>query len=90
MLDFETAEKLVDPRIREVLFVTAVSNSCVNPFLYGNYMKECCQTGSTGTDTISSEIYRPTSSGTLRPVLIQIRNINNSSSSQRVIGPTQV
>ncbi|CAL8092285.1 unnamed protein product [Orchesella dallaii] len=40
MFDFETAEKLVDPRIKEALFVTAVSNSCLNPIIYGNYMNK--------------------------------------------------
>ncbi|CAL8100508.1 unnamed protein product [Orchesella dallaii] len=39
MFDFETAAN-VDPRIHEALFVTAVSNSCVNPIIYGNYMKK--------------------------------------------------
>ncbi|CAL8127541.1 unnamed protein product [Orchesella dallaii] len=45
MLDFETAEKLVDPRIQEALFVTAVSNSCLNPIIYGNYMRGCWRCG---------------------------------------------
>lgn len=40
MFDFETADKLVDPQIHEAFFVTAVSNSCVNPIIYGNYMKK--------------------------------------------------
>lgn len=59
MFDYETADKLVDPQIHEAFFVTAVSNSCVNPIIYGNYMKKywrnirnaACRSGTSSTSS---------------------------------------
>ncbi|XP_071450327.1 adipokinetic hormone/corazonin-related peptide receptor variant I-like [Hetaerina americana] len=37
--------KMVDSRVQDMLFITAVSNSCANPLVYGNYVfnvrREC-------------------------------------------------
>lgn len=44
MFDYETAENFVGPHTHEAFFVTAVSNSCMNPIIYGNYMTEYCKT----------------------------------------------
>lgn len=44
MFDRESAEK-VDTRLQDLLFIMAVSNSCVNPLVYGsyamNFKREC-------------------------------------------------
>ncbi|XP_073977994.1 adipokinetic hormone/corazonin-related peptide receptor variant I-like isoform X2 [Rhodnius prolixus] len=44
MFDRESAEK-VDPRLQDALFIMAVSNSCMNPLVYGsyalNFRREC-------------------------------------------------
>jgi len=81
MLDYDSADKLVDPRVREALFVTAVSNSCVNPIIYGNYMKKywrnltqgACQSRSASSSS-SHQMYRPCR----RPVLYQYTSSNAS------------
>lgn len=43
MFDFETAENFVGPHTHEAFFVTAVSNSCMNPIIYGNYINKYWQ-----------------------------------------------
>ncbi|KAK9506694.1 hypothetical protein O3M35_008582 [Rhynocoris fuscipes] len=40
MFDRESAEK-VDPRLQDALFIMAVSNSCMNPLVYGSYALKC-------------------------------------------------
>lgn len=43
MFDYETAENIVGHQTHEAFFVTAVSNSCLNPIIYGNYMSKYCK-----------------------------------------------
>ena len=38
MIHYESAFDLMDPRVREVLFLLAVSNSCMNPIIYGHHV----------------------------------------------------
>lgn len=40
MVDRPSAEK-VDPRIQDGLFLMVVSNSCLNPLVYGAFTREC-------------------------------------------------
>ncbi|XP_047004899.1 vasopressin V2 receptor-like [Schistocerca americana] len=41
MFDRESAKK-VDQRLQDALFIMAVSNSCVNPLVYGSYAMRSC------------------------------------------------
>lgn len=40
MFDREGAKK-VDTTIQDILFIMAVSNSCMNPLVYGSYTMKC-------------------------------------------------
>ena len=40
LLDQASAERLVDPRLADVLFILTISNSVVNPYVYGSYASE--------------------------------------------------
>ena len=40
MVDRESAEK-VDGKIQDALFIMVVSNSCLNPLVYGTFTREC-------------------------------------------------
>jgi hypothetical protein len=40
LLDQASAEQLVDPRLADVLFILTISNSVVNPYVYGSYASE--------------------------------------------------
>ncbi len=39
-MDPDSAEKGVDPRVADVLFVLTITNSVVNPYVYGSYASE--------------------------------------------------
>lgn len=62
MIDRGSAEK-VSPRIQDLLFAMAVSNSCMNPLVYGSYtidlkgalrrlLKNTCCRSTSASDTI--------------------------------------
>ncbi|CAB3244170.1 unnamed protein product [Arctia plantaginis] len=66
MIDRKSATR-VSPRVQDLLFVMAVSNSCMNPLVYGSYTldirgvlrkllrKTCCHS-SAGSDTIGKSV----------------------------------
>jgi len=39
-LDAESALRLVEPRLADVLFILTITNSVVNPYVYGSYASE--------------------------------------------------
>ena len=40
VIDSESAERSVDPRVADVLFILSLANSVVNPYVYGSYASE--------------------------------------------------
>ncbi len=40
MIDRESAMASVDPRVADVLFILTLTNSVVNPYVYGSYASE--------------------------------------------------
>lgn len=40
VLDPESAMESVDPRVADVLFILSLTNSVVNPYVYGSYASE--------------------------------------------------
>ncbi|XP_075979537.1 adipokinetic hormone/corazonin-related peptide receptor variant I-like [Anticarsia gemmatalis] len=64
MIDRQSASR-VSPKVQDLLFVMAVSNSCMNPLVYGSYtldlkgvirrlLKKTCCTSSAASDTIGN------------------------------------
>ncbi len=40
VVDSESAIRSVDPRVADVLFILSLTNSVVNPYVYGSYASE--------------------------------------------------
>ncbi|TRY67473.1 hypothetical protein TCAL_05353 [Tigriopus californicus] len=40
LIDSDSVEKSVDPRVADVLFILTITNSVVNPYVYGSYASE--------------------------------------------------
>ena len=40
LLDMESAKRLIDARFADVMFILTITNSVVNPYVYGSYASE--------------------------------------------------
>ena len=40
LVDPESVQRSMDPRIADVLFILTITNSVVNPYVYGSYASE--------------------------------------------------